>query len=47
MKSSKGKRKKWKSLFIYCQSQIENNKKCTEQCDHCKEYYKPLEDKNK
>ncbi len=28
---------------FYCQSQIEGNGWCEEQCDHCKEYYKPLE----
>jgi len=33
--------------FNYCQSQIEDRKKCTEQCDHCMGYYKPLEDKKK
>ena len=31
--------------FIYCQSQAEGQKKCEVQCDHCKEYYKPLEEK--
>jgi hypothetical protein len=29
--------------FRYCQSQIEDNGKCKEQCEHCKEYYAPLE----
>jgi hypothetical protein len=29
--------------FRYCQSQIEDNGKCKRQCEHCKEYYKPLE----
>lgn len=29
--------------FKYCQSQIEDNGKCKKQCNHCKEYYKPLE----
>lgn len=28
----------------YCQSDIEGNRKCENQCKHCKEYYKPLED---
>ena len=31
------------SKSFYCQSDIEMNGKCNEQCDHCKEYYKPLE----
>jgi len=30
--------------FHYCQSQIEDNGKCKKQCDHCKVYYKPLEE---
>ena len=28
---------------FYCQSHIEDGGKCDSQCDHCKEYYKPLE----
>jgi len=33
--------------FKYCQRQIEDKSKCKTQCEHCKEYYKPLErDKN-
>lgn len=28
--------------FKYCQSQIEGRKKCDNQCNHCKEYYKTL-----
>ena len=28
---------------FYCQSGIESRGQCKEQCDHCKEYYKPLE----
>lgn len=28
---------------FYCQRQIEDKLKCTKQCEHCKEYYKPLE----
>jgi len=28
--------------FFYCQAEIEGKDKCIEQCDHCKEYYKPL-----
>ena len=28
---------------FYCQREIESQSKCTNQCDHCKEYYKPLE----
>lgn len=31
------------SRVFYCQSEIEGNRKCTNQCEHCKEYYKPLE----
>ena len=31
------------SKSFYCQSDIEMNGICNEQCDHCKEYYKPLE----
>ena len=27
----------------YCQMQIEDNGKCKNQCEHCKEYYKDLE----
>lgn len=35
----------WTSLnYSYCQSEIEGDIKCYDQCDHCKEYYKPLED---
>lgn len=37
----------WTSLnYSYCQSEIEGDRKCYDQCDHCKEYYKPLEDEN-
>ena len=28
---------------FYCQSHIEGQTICSEQCDHCKEYYAPLE----
>jgi hypothetical protein len=31
------------SKSFYCQRQIEGNRKCKKQCEHCKEYYKPLE----
>lgn len=31
--------------FRYCQSQIEDNGMCETQCEHCKEYYAPLESK--
>lgn len=31
------------SRTFYCQSEIEGNRKCKNQCEHCKEYYKPLE----
>jgi len=41
-------REKWFKLCginrnFYCQSDIEGERKCKKQCDHCKEYYKPLE----
>jgi len=26
-----------------CQSKIEGDRKCKHKCDHCKEYYKQLE----
>lgn len=28
---------------FYCQSEIEGKRKCKNQCEHCCEYYKPLE----
>ena len=28
---------------FYCQRDIEGESKCDTQCDHCKEYYSPLE----
>lgn len=28
---------------FYCVSEIEGRKLCSEQCEHCAEYYKPLE----
>lgn len=31
------------SKKFYCQNHIEGKKKCKTQCEHCKEYYKPLE----
>jgi len=31
--------------MFYCQSEIEGDSKCIHQCDHCKEYYKPLSNK--
>ena len=31
------------SKLFYCQSEIETEDKCDNQCYHCKEYYKPLE----
>lgn len=31
-------------MSFYCQSNIEDNGRCEIQCDHCKEYYKPLEE---
>lgn len=30
---------------FYCQSEIESEEKCTYPCDHCKEYYKPIDNK--
>lgn len=30
--------------FNYCQADIEVTIRCEEQCDHCKEYYEPLEE---
>jgi hypothetical protein len=32
-----------KRLNHYCQAHIEDRELCVTQCDHCKEYYKPLE----
>lgn len=31
--------------MFYCQRDIEGNSKCKKQCEHCKEYYKPVENK--
>ena len=31
--------------FQYCQREIEGAEFCTTQCEHCKEYYQPLEKK--
>lgn len=28
---------------FYCQREFEFQSKCDHQCDHCKEYYSPLE----
>ncbi len=28
---------------FYCQSDIEGQRQCKFQCEHCKKYYKPLE----
>ena len=28
------------SEWYHCQSEIEGNEECKEQCEHCKEYYK-------
>ena len=37
--------------FNYCQNQIEGQRMCKRmckiQCDHCKEYYKPLEEEKR
>lgn len=32
-----------KEKYYYCQNQIEGGKFCKTQCDHCNEYYQPLE----
>lgn len=32
------------SDFKYCQSEIESDGKCEQQCEHCKEYYRSLEE---
>ena len=32
-----------KEDFIYCQAEIEYEGKCATQCEHCKQYYAPLE----
>lgn len=29
--------------YFTCQSQVEGNRKCTYQCEHCKSYYKYLD----
>ena len=34
----------WAFYFHYCQSQIEDKGKCKKQCEHCKGYFKPLEE---
>lgn len=31
------------SKSFYCQREIEGESICNKQCDHCKEYYAPLE----
>lgn len=31
------------SRTFICQSEAEGNKKCSQQCDHCKQYFAPLE----
>tara|TARA_R110000796_G_scaffold177590_3_gene294419 strand:+ start:973 stop:1311 length:339 start_codon:yes stop_codon:yes gene_type:complete len=32
---------------MYCQLEIEGGVECSSQCDHCNEYYKPLEESKK
>jgi hypothetical protein len=32
---------------FYCQRDIEGQSQCKTQCDHCKAYYKPLEEELK
>ena len=48
MVSRWGREQKLRLLGIdrsfYCQREIEGESKCVKQCDHCKIYYKPLED---
>ena len=36
-----------KNKYHYCQNQIEGHRKCKEQCEHCKNYYKPLEEEKR
>ena len=41
------KRKKLLTLLnsndtFYCQREIEGERECDSQCEHCKQYYKPL-----
>ena len=37
-----------KEKYYYCQFQIETNKEaCGNQCNHCKNYYYPLEQERK
>ena len=38
--------KKNNTSDFYCQRDIEGESKCKEQCDHCKEYYAPLENEH-
>jgi hypothetical protein len=38
---------KQNKLFTYCQREIEGQSICDKQCEHCKEYYAPLENQNK
>lgn len=33
------------SGLFYCQSEIEMETKCKDQCKHCEDYYKPIENK--
>jgi hypothetical protein len=33
-------------MMFYCQSEIESDSICQSQCEHCKEYYKPLKNQN-
>lgn len=33
--------------FYYCQIEAESQSKCTNQCNHCKVYYYPLEQERK
>jgi hypothetical protein len=32
--------------WFYCQLEIEGDRECVNQCQHCQEYYKPLTKKN-
>jgi hypothetical protein len=40
-------KKQMKEKFYYCQREIEGQSECKQQCNHCKEYYYPLEQERK
>lgn len=33
--------------YYYCKAEIEGQKSCPNQCNHCKEYYYPLEEERR